>query len=460
MSNIPTPDSFFRVKFVFINFLYYLNLILMPPTKIVLLCWIIINIIVDLSIDFKTFFICTIALILYLDLGFCIKKQRYLTYKENLFFKRLQRFQNLEVSANNAEIIPKSGNNVSCIIRKDPSNNVDKVDLSFIKQFYQVHPQKYVADNFDVPQDAYNLYGTVLMLHAYGNGSSVRNGYPVYFYRECHITDSKKFHMNLITEDYFCKPTIHQLLNSYTVAELKLIAEKVGCLKKGCKADLIDRIIESMSIEEQQQCINQSSKYVLSDKGRTFLNKHYDLVEFHRFIKYDIPFARFYVNRFPDGIRKRTFNDNVFSILSDRIYKDSLRNYYLTMEHDYYSLYEITLSEHMYGEAIKHYLHYFYLKTSCVRTAWLYSQDFYLKPDSIDEMIFFAKIALEILKLKNFYSPTLVDNIYRDLSLPPNFLSCSELKKLIDIMLNETNFDYQKYSDLINHRIAQYIDTK
>lgn len=342
-------------------------------------------------------------------------------------------------------------------------NNIkhrQNIDLSAIKHFYRIHPQKYIEDNFDVPAEAYELYGTVLILNGYGNCASVQTGYPVYFYRECHISDARQFHITLIMRGFFCKPDIYQLFNSYTVAELKQIAGERNILKKGRKAELINRLIDTIPPDEQQKYIDSSCKYVLSDKGRSFLKTHSDLIEYHRFIKYDIPFPRFYINRFPDGVRRRTFNDNAFQILSERIYKDTLRNYYWSIERDFYSLYEITSSEYMYSESIKYFLQYLYIKTCCVHSAYHYAQYFYTKPKTIDEPIFFSKIAIEFIELKQFYSPILVDNIYNDLSLPPNFLTCEEFKELLDDMLNENVSDYQKYNDLINRRLLKYSHLK
>ena len=51
----------------------------------------------------------------------------------------------------------------------------------------------------------------------------------------------------------------------------------------------------------------------------------------------------------------------------------------------------------------------------------------------------------------------MADNVYKDLSLPPNLLSLEEFKKAISEMLTEVMFDYEKYNNIIRKRLREYV---
>ena len=184
---------------------------------------------------------------------------------------------------------------------------------------------------------------------------------------------------------------------------------------------------------------------------------NYDYVELHRHQSYDISLYEFNKNRVLDGHRKRTFNDNIYTLVSERIYRKSVhRNYYM-LDYDYHILYEITLSEHFYDIAITHYLRYLYLKSCCIRTAQYYATNYpHSDFNENNEVIFTVQSASPIVDISKFYKVSYIKDMYIDKTLPPSFLTEYEFVNMIDEMINSTLFDYAKYNNLIISRLKKY----
>lgn len=344
--------------------------------------------------------------------------------------------------------------------RENTTNLSRKKNTSFlqnIRHFWESYPQNY--QNYDkyATQDEYQIYGKTLMLWGFTNASSLRTSFPVYFERECHISNPQKLQYQLLCESYIEPAPLSAILNSYKMQDLKMIADSLGCKKNGKKAELIDRIIHNLDESMRNSIISSSDLFILSDKGRNFLNSNYDYVELHRHWDYRVSLYDFNRNRIPDGIRKRTFEDNIYTLVSQRIYQNCLyRNYYM-MEYDYNILYSIALSEHLYDVAINNYLRSLYLRSCCLQTAQYYATDF---PHSAfneeSETIFTVHSAPPIARLGKFYNSSFVEIIYEDKSLPPSFLTKDEALNMVDSMVNCIVFDYRKYNELIISRLREY----
>lgn len=151
-----------------------------------------------------------------------------------------------------------------------------------IYAFWKQHPQIYHSAN--VPEaeiDEYKLYGKVLMLYAIGRGFPVMssNEYPVYLYREGHITNPSKLHTELINEGYLVPASITQILTAHKVADLKILADSIGCSKSGTKAVLAHRIATSMDKVQLELLASQNNCYYLSQKGEQFLFDNNDYIK-------------------------------------------------------------------------------------------------------------------------------------------------------------------------------------
>lgn len=332
--------------------------------------------------------------------------------------------------------------------------------LKHIKTFWNMYSQEYSDENIaDATKDEYLFYGTVLMLWACRKATPVGlpGDYPVYFIRECHISNPQKLHIQLIEDGYFGEPNIYDIISNYKMDELRVIADSVGCKKSGTKQDLVHRIIENLDNNDIARIINDSHCYSLAQKGIDLLAENYDYVKLHKNQNFNISLYEYNNVRIPDGIRKRTFEDSVFCILSNRIYTNCVKHHYRLMGADHLALYQITVNEHHIDIALDSYLRYLYLKSCCVRAA---SYRTYTIPAMNNnfgsEIVFTAKTAQPLIELSKFYNDGFVKYIYKDLSLPPSFLSETEFCSAINEMLTETIFDYEKYNQLIRDRLYFY----
>ena len=62
-----------------------------------------------------------------------------------------------------------------------------------------------------------------------------------------------------------------------------------------------------------------------------------------------------------------------------------------------------------------------------------------------------------MVKLKDYYNPILVDNIYKQSGQPPSFLEINVFKQMIQEMLTEIIFDYEKYNVFIQNELKTYV---
>lgn len=337
------------------------------------------------------------------------------------------------------------------------SQNPDEiVNLYSIRSFWKLHPQIYQNNFQESTNEEYLLYGKTLMLWRFSCASQLKSSFPVYFARECHISNPKKLQLQLLQEKYLEPASVKQILSSYKMRDLKIIADSIGCPKSGKKIDLIERILSHLDEETMNTIRAKSNLYVLSDKGRSFLQSNFDYVDLHRHANYNISLYEFNRNRFPDK-RRRTFKDNVYTLISQRIYKNCVHHYYHMMEYDYKVLYEIALSEHLYDIALESYLKSLYLRSCCLYIAQYYSSDFYhVESNFTHEIIFTVHSASPLAEIGKFYDSSFVDNIFNDLSLPPSFMCKEEFKNMVDEMIESTAFDYNKYNQIITSRLKEY----
>lgn len=327
-----------------------------------------------------------------------------------------------------------------------------------ILTFWRKHPQIYQNDftNKESTQKEYLLYGKTLILWGYDKARPLLKSFPYYFTSECNISDPLKLQTILIKQGYLTIAPAKSVLFSYTVAKLKIIADSIGCSKKGKKSELVDRIYSSLDDSALETISLQSNLYILSDKGNNFIHDNYDYVELHRHWKYRISLYEYNRNRFY-GNKRRSFNDAAYVILTERIYKKTaLFNYYF-LDQDYMSLYDITFSEGRYDIAIEYYLQYLYLKSCCYHEMIYFQPGIHISKDSVSHIIIFTVYdAPRVLDLKDYYNPALVDNIYSQPNQPPSFMEINIFKHMIEEMFTEVIFDYEKYNSLIRKELEKY----
>lgn len=338
----------------------------------------------------------------------------------------------------------------------DLSKMKNTIFLQEIRYFWRIHPQSYQNNYQDASIKEYILYAKTLLLWLFEKASPLITTFPIYFERECHISNPQKLQSELLHDSYIVPAPLSAILNAYKMQELKIIADSLGCAKSGKKAELINRIYQNLSESMANSIISGSNLFTLSDIGRSFLHSNYDYVELHRHSNYDISLYDFNKNRF-SGNHKRSFADNAYTLIRQKIYKNSSQYYYHMMEYDYIALYNIALSEHEIDIALDCYLRALYLRSCCIRTAQYYATNFYhLDFNENSETLFTIHSASPIAELGKFYNTSYIENIYNDKSLPPSFLTKHETIDMIKDMISNTVFDYEKYNRLIISRLQTY----
>lgn len=370
------------------------------------------------------------------------------------FMRKFLDLLNMKNWENGTYIAPKDSiSPKSNILKHDCTKDID---FQNIQCFWKSHPQVYRDSSEEATADEYMLYGKTLLLWLFEKASPLKTTFPVYFERECHISNPQKLQSELLHDSYIMPAPLALVLSTYKMQELKKIADNLGCAKGGKKAELINRIYENLNESMMNSIISDSNLFTLSEIGRAFLSSNYDYVELHRHWDYRISLYDYNQNRFPDNIRKRTFEDNVYTLISQRVYTNCLRRNYLLMDADYNILYKIALSEHLYDIAIKHYLRFLYLKSCCVYTAQYFSTASYHSNFIAEgQIIFTSHSASPIAELGKFYDNSYIENIYEDKSLPPSFLTKDDFIEMVKDMINETIFDYEKYNKLIIKRLQE-----
>lgn len=335
-----------------------------------------------------------------------------------------------------------------------PADNDNGIDLYALLLFWKSRPQIYGSPRREASAEEYLLYGKTLMLWLYEKPSPLRTSFPYYF-ELCDISNPQKLQEQLLHENYFQPASGRAVLSLYTVPELKIIADSIGCSKSGKKAELLDRICNQMDEATLTATTLQKQLYELSNKGKAFLQDNYDYIEFHRHAKYNISLYDFNKNRFLDG-HKRTFNDNAYTFLAQKIYQNCVQGIYHGMCSDYYALHEISLSEGRYDIALDSYLRSLYLNSCCVWNVQYCSSRNYSESDFSHVIVFTYHSAVPLVKMQEFYSRSYVEDIYNDLSLPPSFLTQEEFKEMAEEMINSISFDYAKYNQLIASRLGDF----
>lgn len=334
---------------------------------------------------------------------------------------------------------------------------VTPIDLQMMQSFWENTPTYYQDDYKNASIDEYLVYGKTLMLWLFTKASPLRTDFPSYIEHECRISNPQKLQSELLRDLYIEPAPIMEVLKTYKVCDLKIIADSIGCAKTGNKEELINRIYQNLDKDVIHSVNSNSGLFILSDKGRTFLNSNYDYVELHRHLNYGVSLYDYNRNRSPDNVQIRTFNDNIYSLVSQRIYRNCVnRNYYM-MERDHNVLYDIAFLEYRYDTALTYYLRSLYIKSCCISQAQYCINAFYNRSNIWShEVIFTSNSAPPVVKLNKFYSPCLIENIYNDLSLPPSFLTQEEMISMVEEMLQNPIFDYEKYNRLITLRLEQF----
>lgn len=215
---------------------------------------------------------------------------------------KLQSTKDMETAApsssNNVNIIPESAASEAIIARtlSDCGENSSKNNVT-----PPVMTRSLTNSSRDIPKDhisssksLYKEYAIALLLNTYGNVKPFPEHYPQFYSYECGLTNPALLHQQLIGENFFVPSSVSEKLSSLKVVELKQILQSRGLKVSGKKADLIDRILANIDLDDLHIFFqNDEIRYSLSTKGKEFLKSHEDYVRFHRYARYGIKLEKY-----------------------------------------------------------------------------------------------------------------------------------------------------------------------
>ena len=299
----------------------------------------------------------------------------------------------------------------------------DKVELESTNISCDVFSE--VDEN--VPQEQGD-YAKTIFLWIHDNASPARKDdeYSLYVKNECGIVEPSRYHSSLVQEGYFVPASSYAKLNTLKVVQIKKLLSDFAMPVSGKKDVLINRLMTTLTSDDMLNLF-PSEIYELSEKGRTFLDEHYDYVLLHKHKTWNIDWVEY------DKFREsgHSFYDTVWEILNKR----ALNDRFLFGRSQYFHMYELLQEEGKNEQALQMLLKVLYLDLSgvCGMHYFRAYRDGMFDKDYL-RSIFPSVITLapgivdRISKYKDLYNDAMVEELF-ELSLPvrvcnkQNFLS-------------------------------------
>lgn len=289
-------------------------------------------------------------------------------------------------------------------------------------------------------------YAAVLMLNAYGQGSPIYSQYPVYFERECGVTNPQAFHKSLIKNGYLTPASYKDMFSNFKIAELKHILDDFNLKKSGKKEDLIERIINEIAEEKLTNYVPKEPCYSLSVKGNDFLNCYLDYVELHKNSTWMVSIEEYEAVK-----NKRLSNDFYDNMLF--FYKDKLKkshSYELRM--CYHCLSQIYNHKQDFESSLFYLLSVLYWDVNDKEnypSTQMYDLGIMSKKEIKKQYpvsLFSPGIISSIAKLQNYYSDEMVDKIYQINLTKKNLCDKKVFEEIIFDIFNAAFFPSEKWN--------------
>lgn len=273
------------------------------------------------------------------------------------------------------------------------------------------------------------------------------------------VTNWYVFFDELFTDGYIRHTDSKETLSSYTVKDLKIVADSIGIKKTGKKAELIQRVCESISITELEEILENNYLFIISEKGKHYLSTQDDLVMLRSHITSGVSLPEFIDNRFVKGI-KRNFYNTMFRALCDQ------KNFYYSNKNfSMMSIVCLHIYDIMFEEwkqtshnvpidiLLENYMTYLYLCTCLINETTSLSQG--LISYTCIEHILMPRINASLanfLEFKEFinYRAVFVNK-------PPSFLKKEEFISFIEEFFNTSMLDYSKWDKLLQDHFTKYL---
>ena len=338
------------------------------------------------------------------------------------------------------------------------SNTTSKVEFNYTDNTFTSNSEP------NIPKDIKNEYAKTLFLYAHQRANIIKNNdkYVGYLQYDCGITNPKLFHQQLIDEGYFRQANIGEVLETYKLPELKELLKGNGQTTTGKKDELIQKIINTSSQEYLAKIEKEKVYYVLSEKGRKYLQEKDDYVKVHQMQSIKL---YEYITEKQKGVLNN-FNDICWSIYNKRTIKYSSQSNFGMVQYNYLDMARLLDSEEKYQRALEMYIRVLIcvLNGSVVNITHyknMYNDGIYTKKEIIENIGNMSHIWIDlisrIVELKVHYSDELLIRVCDTTSYPFKIWTVELLKNLLDEAFTSAIFDKEKYDKIINQNVQNYI---
>lgn len=271
------------------------------------------------------------------------------------------------------------------------------------------------------------------------------------------VTNWYNFFDVLFYSGYLRKATISESLNSCTLKELKILADSIGVKKSGKKSDLVERICAVFSENDLNKIIPEDL-FIISEKGKEYLNAQEDLVLLSTHAIFDVSLSEFNDKRFI-GNRKRNFYDTMFQVLNEQKYFYEINKNYLALTVVCFRIYDIMVEEFECTEhnvpidiLLTNYIEYLYLCTCLPSEARNLVEDISVYDVS---HISLPTIKTNLAKFQDYKSLINFNVIFAN--KPPSFMTKKEFINMINEIFDTPLFDCSKWNKILQNNFKKYM---
>lgn len=323
------------------------------------------------------------------------------------------------------------------------------------KETNKTQPDILTSEVFGINMELRKKYATTLLLHNYGYGSEIQSHYPVYFEKECSISNPKILHQTLISDGLLEPASIKTRLENLKIPELKSILESIGVKKTGKKEELIQRIIAESDFYALQNFFSNQECFALSTAGTMFLEEHKDYIELHRNSLWAITIEEY------ENIKKKyksnNFYENITPYFHDKLKTATSYQFRLT----HYYLFQIYHRKKDFENAMRHILFVLHWDVNSIdnyphtdlRHYYKISKKDFQKEYPVS--LFAPGIISKIVTLKNYYSESLVNEVYHDSCFDKCLCDQKTFLKILEDIFNTISFPYEKWNSYFEKKFYQ-----
>lgn len=265
------------------------------------------------------------------------------------------------------------------------------------------------------------------------------SAYPRYMQYRYSIAQPLKKHEQMISDGFLVEGDVKDSLSKLKVQELKNILSEYNLSATGKKDVLIQRLIENLDCRN----LNFPKILVLTEKGKSYLNKYNYYIEFNECISQNIVELSD-LSRFDDIKKQQPYlrtNDIVWQILQMKYFEYTEKQDYGLVRNIELSRYRILEKEEKKKDAAYHLLIVFYYDLSGMSNSGtiLKYNDLLIAPGLIQPL----------RNLKDFIDSDMIHRIYQKIDVLFRYFNEDVFYEIIFNLLN-ADIDLDDYSEKIN----------